>query len=153
MRLRPALQSDIPQMKSLAEQSPSAAHWAFSDYDRIFAIQPKRPALVAEKSAQEIVGFIVGISLSAEDGWEIENIVVASAHQRLGVGSKLVGKLISLAKQEKTRRIFLEVRESNAPAIALYGKFGFAKIGIRKNYYSNPTENAVILALNLLRPQ
>jgi [ribosomal protein S18]-alanine N-acetyltransferase len=150
MRLRLALQSDIPEMMSLADLSPAAAHWPLSAYARIFAAQPRRPALVAEDSAQKIVGFIVGISISAEDGWEIENIVVASAHQRAGVGSKLLWEFINLANQEKTRRMFLEVRASNASAIALYGKFGFAKIGIRKNYYSNPTENAVILALNLL---
>jgi ribosomal-protein-alanine N-acetyltransferase len=150
MRLRTATESDIPQMKLLADDSPTAAHWAISDYDRIFTVKPKRTAIVAEDSEKRVTGFIVGISIPCDDEWEIENIVVANAHLRTGGASKLLQELINLAKQEKARRIFLEVRESNAPAIGLYRKFGFEQIGIRKDYYSNPTENAVILALNLL---
>jgi ribosomal-protein-alanine N-acetyltransferase len=152
MRLRPAVESDIPHMMALAQLSPSAAHWTPDDYGRIFTsvTGAKRTALVADApQSQEMIGFIVGNSIPDDDQWEIENIVVANAHQRAGIGSQLLRELIHLARKEGANRIFLEVRESNRAAISLYRKFGFAAAGLRRDYYSNPQENAVILRLSL----
>ena len=97
-----------------------------------------------------MVGFIVGNSVPSEGDWEIENVVIAIAHQRAGIGSILLSEFINLARKENARRIFLEVRASNSAAIGLYRKFGFAESGVRKDYYANPAENAVILSLTLL---
>ncbi len=75
----------------------------------------------------------------------IANVAVLPAHRRQGIGEKLVSKGISAAKKEGCAFITLEVRVSNASAIALYEKSGFEKVGERKNFYSDPTENALIM--------
>jgi len=81
--------------------------------------------------------------------WEIENIVVAGPARRHGLGVRLVGELLRLARLRGTKAIFLEVRESNRAARALYEKCGFVVIGDRKGYYRNPDEAAIIYRLDL----
>ncbi len=150
MIVRAALAADIPQMMALAAQSPTAAHWTRSDYARIFTSMPvgaNRTALVAEDSKHQIFGFIVANAIA--DEWEIENVVIAPGSQRLGFASKLVQALIDIAKSKNAAHISLEVRSANHPAIALYEKFGFLRSRVRKNYYTNPSEDAVILGLEL----
>ena len=83
------------------------------------------------------------------DEGHITNLAVASGHQRKGIASQLVGKILELAKGLKIREIFLEVRQSNEAAKRLYSKFGFREIGIRKAYYPRANEDALILSLKL----
>ena len=153
MHVRPAHQSDIHQMMVLAEQSPSAAHWTHADYAQIFPRSKDshyvRTGLVAEDSKQ-LVGFLVANVVSNENEWEIENIVVAAEFQRSGVASRLLRELLAIAKAQNALRISLEVRASNVPAIGLYRKLGFVEAGRRKNYYSSPSEDGVILELEPL---
>ena len=75
----------------------------------------------------------------------ITNLAVKKTHRKNGIGYSLVNKLISTAKEMEMIGITLEVRESNKPAISLYKKHGFLPEGVRKNYYSNPTENGIIM--------
>ena len=79
------------------------------------------------------------------DEINIGNIGVLKSHRKCGIGTELLKFLIS---ENKNCNIFLEVRESNLPAIILYKNQGFKQISIRKNYYKNPTENALILKRN-----
>ena len=72
---------------------------------------------------------------------DIDNIAVAPAFRRQGVASLLLDT--ALAGMEAD--VFLEVRASNAPAVALYQKYGFAQIGIRRNYYEKPREDAILM--------
>ena len=83
--------------------------------------------------------------LGVIDEYEITNVATHPDHRRLGIGSALIGALVKKAKQNGVLRITLDVRESNAPAIALYEKFGFAPCGKRKNFYSNPREDALVM--------
>lgn len=149
MIVRAAVEVDIPQMMALADQSPTAAHWTHSDYARITSLPAgaNRTALVAEDSEQKILGFIVANAIA--DDWDIENVVISPRSQRLGLASQLVKALINIATRKNAARMSLEVRSSNQPAIALYEKFGFLRTGVRKNYYTNPSEDAVILRLEL----
>ena len=62
-----------------------------------------------------------------------------------GIGGQLVDKLVSALSEKMCKAIFLEVRESNKSASALYEKYDFKKYAVRKNYYKNPTENAVLM--------
>lgn len=75
------------------------------------------------------------------DEAEIENIAVSPAFRRQGIASLLLDTALSGLDAD----IFLEVRASNAPAIALYQKYGFAAYGIRRNYYEKPQEDAVLM--------
>jgi len=78
------------------------------------------------------------------DEAHLTNITVSKNYRRLGIGKKMMEYLTNCSKMLKIKRILLEVRENNLPAISLYKKFDFKKIHIRKKYYSN-YENAVIM--------
>ena len=73
---------------------------------------------------------------------DMMNIAVAESHRRRGIARMLVEELI---RQLDAYQLTLEVRASNAPAIALYEKLGFQQVGLRKNYYHKPKEDALIL--------
>ena len=98
--------------------------------------------LVAEE-AGEVLGYVG--SQTVLDETDMMNIAVHPDHRRKGIAAALVDGLIPALKARGSRCLTLEVRESNAPAVALYAALGFGKIGLRKNYYRNPRENAIIL--------
>ncbi|MEG1027288.1 MAG: ribosomal protein S18-alanine N-acetyltransferase [Oscillospiraceae bacterium] len=95
--------------------------------------------LVAKEN-DEIVGFING-QLIFDEGC-INNIVALS--KRKGIGTALLNGFIQYVNQNGGSFINLEVRKSNENAIGLYQKNGFRQIGTRKNFYSNPTEDALL---------
>lgn len=83
------------------------------------------------KKNEEIVGF-AGI-IKIIDEITIMNIVVKKSKRKLGIGSALLQKLIDFSREQKATSITLEVNYKNEPAIALYQKFGFKQVGLRKN--------------------
>ena len=92
---------------------------------------------------ETVAGYVGSQSVMGES--DMMNIAVHPDYRRRGIGEKLVYELISGLKEGGNRCLTLEVRVSNAPAIALYEKLGFAQVGLRKNYYRNPKEDALIL--------
>jgi [ribosomal protein S18]-alanine N-acetyltransferase len=148
LHIRPAIPADIPAMIALAQEATAAAQWSQAQYERIFLRDgtPDRLALVVEEETG-IAGFLIARAIDSE--WEIENIVVAAPALRRGLGIGLVGELLRRARLRGAKAIFLEVRESNRAARALYEKSGFAVAGDRKGYYKNPDENAVVYRLDL----
>ena len=76
---------------------------------------------------------------------DMMNVAVHPEYRRRGVAEKLILALVEGLKGMESHCLTLEVRASNAPAIALYEKLGFAQVGLRKNYYRNPKEDALIL--------
>lgn len=91
----------------------------------------------------EISGYIGAHNIVGEV--YITNVAVAKKFRRMGVGEKLIKALVDLCEKEGAEFITLEVRESNSPAIKLYEKTGFQKVGSRKNFYENPKENAILM--------
>ncbi len=91
---------------------------------------------------EKLLGYIGANNICGEV--YITNVAVNSACRGKGYGKKLVNHLLKQGKLEKALFVTLEVRESNKNAISLYEKCGFKKIGERKNFYSKPTENALI---------
>lgn len=79
------------------------------------------------------------------DETDMMNVAVHPDFRRRGIAEALVTGLVAQLKTMGSRCLTLEVRASNAPAIALYEKLGFTEIGRRKNYYRNPREDALIL--------
>ena len=75
----------------------------------------------------------------------MDNVAVFGHHRRKGVGSAIVEALAAEAKRRGGEFISLEVRPSNAQALRLYTRLGFAEEGRRRNFYSNPTEDALLL--------
>ena len=89
----------------------------------------------------------VGCQTVLDEGY-ITNVAVSPDFRRQGIARALITALLDRAKISGLSFVTLEVRASNAPAIALYAGAGFAPVGERKNFYSNPTENAVLMTIN-----
>jgi ribosomal-protein-alanine N-acetyltransferase len=84
-----------------------------------------------------------GISLVADEA-EIITVAVAPLYRRRGIARCLMEHMLRLADQTRAS-VYLEVRESNIPARNLYAALGFSETGVRKNYYTSPRENAVLM--------
>ena len=91
----------------------------------------------------EVVGYIGSQSVLGES--DMMNVAVHPDHRRKGIAEALVNALSADLKARDNVCLTLEVRASNAPAIALSEKLGFTQVGLRKNYYRNPKEDARIL--------
>ena len=92
----------------------------------------------------ETVAGYIG-SQTVMDETDMMNVAVHPDFRRQGIAEALVNGLVAHLKTIGSRCLTLEVRASNAPAIALYEKLGFSEIGRRRNYYRNPREDALIL--------
>ena len=92
------------------------------------------------------VGYIGANNISGEV--YVTNVAVLPEHRKKGIAKALLTKLIAQCKSENAAFLTLEVRESNAPAIALYQSFGFTERGQRKRFYSDPEEDALIYTLD-----
>jgi ribosomal-protein-alanine N-acetyltransferase len=150
VKIRPAVLADIPGIMSLERQSATAGHWTEKQYRLAFQTESPRLLLVVEASpphlkpgaeGPSILGFLIAHHLTPE--WELENLVVAPATRRKGLAKRLLEALL-VAAHETHSSVFLEVRESNAPARALYENAGFEQTGCRKSYYTSPLEDAVL---------
>lgn len=84
------------------------------------------------------------------DEMHILNLAVAPDWRRRGLARWLLGFAVRQAARSGARRAFLEVRQSNRDALSLYGALGFARVGSRRDYYPDPPEDAVLLALEKL---
>jgi ribosomal-protein-alanine N-acetyltransferase len=102
--------------------------------------------LVAEDPGDTIAGYVVG--LEAADEGEILNLAVAPTGRRHGLGRALVEEAVDTLRARGVKQIYLEVRDSNAPARALYAGHGFKEVGRRKAYYRRPVEDAIVLRLD-----
>lgn len=97
-------------------------------------------------SKGEAVGYI-GAHFVVDEGY-VANLAVLPEYRCRGIGRALVQRLIMCAKKDKTAFLSLEVRQSNSNAVLLYEKNGFKNVGVRKNFYSAPREDAYIMTLN-----
>ena len=96
---------------------------------------------------EQAVGYVC-MYMAVDEG-EITNVAVKSDHRGLGIADALMDDLIRRGEEHGIEKIFLEVRESNKPAIGLYAKKGFEQCGIRKAFYREPTENALVMIKDL----
>jgi [ribosomal protein S18]-alanine N-acetyltransferase len=101
------------------------------------------------EAANGIVGYAV--LMPALDEVHLLDISIAGAYQRKGLGKKLLGEMLALARTLKFERVILEVRPSNGAAIGLYRAAGFSEIGVRRGYYpaDHGREDAVVMEYKL----
>jgi [ribosomal protein S18]-alanine N-acetyltransferase len=154
MHIRPATVADLPHILSLERQSATAGHWPEEQYRNLFqsdsrarlllVVEADLPRASALKShpRSSIMGFLIAQHLAPE--WELENLVVAPAARRQGVGKRLLDALLAVAHETNSGSLFLEVRESNVAARTLYEKAGFKQTGRRPSYYTGPLEDAIL---------
>lgn len=138
-QIRPAVSDDIPAILKIEHQSFSYQRWHAKDF-------LADECIVAEVD-ERVVGFLVSRQISAESGKalperEILNIAVAPPYRRMGVAKRL------LEWELRHKGVFfLEVRESNQAAQALYRELGFVEIGRRSGYYQEPSEGAIVMQM------
>jgi len=95
----------------------------------------------------ELIGALCG-RLAADEA-EILKLSVAENRRRKGVGSRLLDYAVDYCSGKGAKNCYLELRASNTAAAGLYEKRGFSRIGIRKKYYDDPTEDAILMRLHL----
>ena len=147
IRVRTAQSEDVPRLIEIASHALTASRWNQEAYAKLFTEKdaPQRLSLVIEKD-ERVMGFLVGRQV-AELEWEIENVAIHGQARRRGLGSRLLGEFLDLVRSRRGNEIYLEVRESNRAARALYEKWGFWEAGVRKSYYRGPEEDALILKI------
>lgn len=139
-QIRIMTREDCDQVYSLFEDC-FAHPWSVDSIREMFS-QTSYHNLVALYEGR-VIGYI-GV-LTVMDEGDITNVAVSPDCRRQHVAERLLSGLIKEARDGGIRRIFLEVRRSNEPARRLYEKAGFIGTGIRKNYYDQPREDAVIM--------
>ena len=90
-----------------------------------------------------VLGY-VGMMYVLDEGY-ISNVAVSPDHRRQGIADALITRLCEICTELELSFVTLEVRAGNAPAIALYEKHGFQRVGLRRNYYERPKEDALIM--------
>lgn len=135
----PIQYSDIKEIARLEKECFSTP---WSEHTITDAFKTGTRFFVAKKDSL-VLGY-VGISAILDEGY-ITNVAVFPEARQKGVASALLSSLFEFARENSLSFISLEVRESNNAAISLYQKFGFKTEGKRKNFYSNPHEEALIM--------
>ena len=131
---------DIPEVLHLEREAFGQMAWHAGDFEAAIASKCDFPLVIRTTG---LAGYAVLRIIAPEA--EIENICVAPACRRSGVGEALMEEMLRLAAERNAERIFLEVRAHNEPAKALYRKRGFVESYRRRNYYQGPTEDAIIM--------
>lgn len=123
------------------EQACFSAPWSVSDLEKQLELETSH-FLVA--LVDGVVAGYMGLQIFSGEGY-VTNVAVLPEYRRQGIAEALIKKQL----ENDMDFITLEVRESNLPAISLYQKAGFENMGIRPNFYSSPTENAIIMTKHL----
>ena len=135
--MKPSHVAQIAQLEKICFSDPWSERSIASELDNQLAFW-----LVATEG-ETVAGYIG--SQTVIDETDMMNVAVHPDFRRKGIAEALVNGLVEHLKTMGSHCLTLEVRASNAPAIALYEKLGFAEIGRRRNYYRNPREDALIL--------
>ena len=137
----PMKEIHVPQIAAL-ERETFSLPWD-EDAVRAELDNPLALWLVAEDAAGTVLGY-VGSQTCFEDA-DILNVAVLPAARRQGLAAALLNELELRLRPKGVERITLEVRASNLPALRLYDKLGYTRIGLRRGYYEKPREDALIL--------
>lgn len=143
VQLIPATEEHLPQLTALEQICFPADPWSESLY-RAALDNPAVAILLAQGEDGALLGYAV-LSTVLDEG-NLDNIAVAPEARRQGIADVLLSALTAFGR-EHLSRLMLEVRSSNAPAIALYEKHGFIAVGRRKNYSDAPREDAILMTL------
>jgi len=142
--------ADIPRVLEIERQS-FPTPWPHDAYTHELK-ENRLAAYLVARVAREIVGY-AGMWIIMDEA-HITTIAVDPPHRGQRIGERLLVGLIEAALQRRARWMTLEVRKSNATAQALYKKYGFREIGVRKGYYSDNREDAIVMWTgNLWEPE
>lgn len=137
--IRRAVEADVPAIHAI-ETASFGDPWSERSFRSMLAVERVRATVVERDGA--VVGYCIAWLLGDEA--ELANLAVAPGARRSGVGAALLDELLAALDADGVT-VYLEVRDSNASAQALYRSRGFAASGRRKGYYARPTEDAIIM--------
>lgn len=140
--IRPGLEDDIPAVAAIERDSFSDP-WTERSFQELLVSRAAIFLVAIRSDRQLIFGYVVAVAVADEA--EILNLAVVASARRGGLGGELLDAAIEAVSASGAREIFLDVRESNKPALGLYGSRGFAALGRRSRYYRNPVEDALVL--------
>lgn len=149
--ISPMTEHDLLEVVEIEQQS-GLSPWGFDAYHRELQSKDRGLMWVARLepgvgSEHTLAGYVVG--RLAADELHINNIAVREAYRRTGVATELLLHVLGEARNYCATRGFLEVRAGNSAAQALYERCGFFAVGRRRNYYSNPPEDALIMSVEV----
>lgn len=144
MKIEIMQKKHIPSVAEIAADSLPES-WSESAFEKELE-NPSATVFVA-LTDDKIIGF-GGVQIVLDEAY-ITNVAVDKNFRKAGIGSMILDAIINHCTNEKCSFVSLEVRVSNVAAINLYEKYGFASQGIRKGFYSRPTEDANIMTLFL----
>lgn len=139
--LRPMTAADLAAVSAIEVEniSPWTASQLAGELDQDGGWQ----FVAAEDGCGLVCGFVCGRSCAGEG--ELLKIAVAREYRRQGVAGQLVAQSLRHLAEQGVGRCFLELRAANIPALALYERFGFRRVGLRKKYYDSPTDDAILM--------
>lgn len=144
-RVRPMEARDVERVVSIERASFTSA-WQPETFHGLLN-RPGAELWVLDHPEDGVVGYAVLWCIL--DQGELANIAVAEAHRGRGLGRRLLEAVLDVGRQRGLDAVYLEVRASNADALALYERFGFRQVGIRRRYYDKPREDALVMLLRL----
>jgi ribosomal-protein-alanine N-acetyltransferase len=142
--VRPMQRRDLEAIQRI-EEAVFSTPWSLSAFREGLEVDASVSWTVEQ--GDRVVGYLV--SWIVEDELHIGNVAVAPAFQGRGVARRLVAHSLEHAAGHGVRWVALEVRRSNERAIRLYASFGFKRIGVRRRYYSDNEEDAIVMALEM----
>lgn len=135
---------DLPQVLAL-ESAAYTMPWSEEAFRGL--LRRRDCDLLVQEADREIVGYAVFWAVL--DQGELGNIAVAEAWRRRGLATRLIEAVERCARERGVVEVFLEVRVSNAGAQELYNRHGFRQVGRRRDYYSAPVEDALVMCKRL----
>lgn len=144
IEVRVATERDLDAVATI-ERALFADPWSRRSFGGLLGAS--NVVLLVAAAGEAVVGYAVVLLAAPES--ELANLAVTRLVQRRGVGRRLLAAGIAAACERGCGEMFLEVRASNAAAIALYESVGFRAVGRRSRYYAQPTEDAVLMRATL----
>ena len=149
MNIRRMTAADVPQVHAI-EVATFASPWSAQSLLDEMERNTFARYLVAEEPDGSIIGY-AGVWAIFEEG-HITNIAVEASHRRQGIGRALLAALMQYAANLGVQYLTLEVRRGNLAAQELYKSFGFVKLSVRKNYYEDNGEDALLMVCDSMPP-
>ncbi len=115
----------------------------WSERDINFSISTEGSMCYCAVNDGKLLAYIIGRVIAPEG--EIYRIATLPAYRERGIAYRLLNYAVKTERGKGLERLFLEVRERNSAARALYKSYGFTEIGLRKNYYKDPVDNAIVM--------
>ena len=143
LSVRPMAAADTPRCAVIAAAAPEP----WGEGQLLSELESPAARLFVAEGEGDVLGFAV-FQLAAGEA-SLYALNVDPAARRKGVGAALLEGALAALKAEGADQCFLEVRAANAPALALYRRLGFASAGVRRGFYRDPPDDAVVMTLTL----